>query len=95
MNLQEYLDIIGITKAAFATRLGITPHIIYAVINGTRTLSLFNGLLIEKATNGDVKAIDLCSQEERDKINRMESPYKKLDRMKNKEKCAISIRKKE
>lgn len=78
MKMSDYLKSIGISGALFARQIGVNPPIIYAAVNGYPTLNVFNALLIEAATNGDVKAIDLCTPQERKKIKAVTSPFKKI-----------------
>lgn len=86
MKIEEYLKFHDISAKAFSRKIGISPSIIYAAINESSSLNLHNGLIIEYATNGDVKAIDLCSEKQKQRVKATPRPFKKVSEVEKEQK---------
>lgn len=78
MKLQEYIETTGLTPMSFARKCGLTPALVYHALSGVKRIEITTALIIEKMSNGDVQALDLCKPEVQEKIKRLESPFKKL-----------------
>lgn len=61
MTLTDYLREHRLTHAEFATRIGATQAAVTRYANGRRKPNLDKIVLIERVTNGAVKAIDFAS----------------------------------
>ena len=59
MDLEEFLNIHNMTKAAFSRLIGISPMHLSNICNGWKNPSLHLIKQIEKATNGSVSMDDL------------------------------------
>jgi predicted transcriptional regulator len=58
-NLKKYISERNISPRDFASEVDISISYLYHIINGVRRPSPETALKIEKATGGEVKAVDL------------------------------------
>ncbi len=57
--LHDYLEITGMTIAAFANLIDVEPATVYRWFDGTHAMSKKKARQIEKRTSGKIKAEDL------------------------------------
>jgi DNA-binding transcriptional regulator YdaS (Cro superfamily) len=61
-SLQKYLEKEKFTPSAWARQIGVSQPVITRYLAGKRGLSLRSALLIQEATQGEVRAEDLVKK---------------------------------
>lgn len=59
MQLTEWLDREGLTRRAFADRIGVNPSDMTGICRGTQWVSVKTALAIERETGGEVTVADI------------------------------------
>jgi len=77
MKLQEYINWTGLSIRKFASKCSIEPSVVYKAVQENHRIDVTTALMIEKATNSEVKAIELCSPEFQEKYEKFESAFKR------------------
>lgn len=61
-KLVDHIDGLGMTRAAFASKLGISEAYLSQILNGLRKPSLKLATLVEVETKGEVAAVSWVDQ---------------------------------